>query len=47
MSRTQNEVAEGVARIQNVIRHTGINPDDYTPPAAWRPSKASADRTCH
>ncbi|MEJ0026073.1 MAG: peptidoglycan DD-metalloendopeptidase family protein [Rhizomicrobium sp.] len=30
MARTQNEVAEGVARIQNVIRHTGINPDDYT-----------------
>jgi len=30
MSRTQNEVADGVARIQSVIRHTGINPDDYT-----------------
>jgi murein DD-endopeptidase MepM/ murein hydrolase activator NlpD len=30
MERTQGEVAEGVARIQSVIRHTGINPDDYT-----------------
>ena len=30
MARTQNEVAEGVASIQTVIRHTGINPDDYT-----------------
>ncbi|HEY4939844.1 MAG TPA: peptidoglycan DD-metalloendopeptidase family protein [Rhizomicrobium sp.] len=30
MSRTQFEVADGVAKIQNVIRHTGINPDDYT-----------------
>jgi murein DD-endopeptidase MepM/ murein hydrolase activator NlpD len=30
MSRTQGEVGEGVANIQNVIRHTGINPDDYT-----------------
>ncbi|HWD28455.1 MAG TPA: peptidoglycan DD-metalloendopeptidase family protein [Rhizomicrobium sp.] len=30
MTKTQNEVAEGVASIQNVIRHTGINPDDYT-----------------
>jgi murein DD-endopeptidase MepM/ murein hydrolase activator NlpD len=29
MARTQVEVADGVARIQNVIRHTGINPDDY------------------
>jgi murein DD-endopeptidase MepM/ murein hydrolase activator NlpD len=30
MARTQTEVAEGVANIQNVIRYTGINPDDYT-----------------
>jgi murein DD-endopeptidase MepM/ murein hydrolase activator NlpD len=30
MARTQYEVADGVAKIQNVIRHTGINPDDYT-----------------
>ncbi|HEX4301658.1 MAG TPA: peptidoglycan DD-metalloendopeptidase family protein [Rhizomicrobium sp.] len=30
MARTQLEVAEGVVQIQNVIRHTGINPDDYT-----------------
>lgn len=30
MTRTQNEVADGVTSIQNVIRHTGINPDDYT-----------------
>jgi murein DD-endopeptidase MepM/ murein hydrolase activator NlpD len=30
MTKTQNEVAEGVVTIQNVIRHTGINPDDYT-----------------
>jgi murein DD-endopeptidase MepM/ murein hydrolase activator NlpD len=30
MARTQGEVAEGVSSIQNVIRHTGINPDDYT-----------------
>jgi murein DD-endopeptidase MepM/ murein hydrolase activator NlpD len=30
MARTQFEVADGVAKIQNVIRHTGINPDDYT-----------------
>jgi len=30
MAKTQSEVAEGVASIQTVIRHTGINPDDYT-----------------
>ncbi|MBS0471485.1 MAG: M23 family metallopeptidase [Proteobacteria bacterium] len=30
MARTQNEVAEGVAQLQTLIRHTGINPDDFT-----------------
>jgi len=30
MARTQGEVAEGVTDIQSLIRHTGINPDDYT-----------------
>jgi murein DD-endopeptidase MepM/ murein hydrolase activator NlpD len=30
MARTQTEVANGVTTIQNVIRRTGINPDDYT-----------------
>jgi murein DD-endopeptidase MepM/ murein hydrolase activator NlpD len=30
MVRTQGEVAQGVTDLQNVIRHTGINPDDYT-----------------
>ena len=30
MARTQGEVAEGVSDLQNVIRHTGINPNDYT-----------------
>lgn len=30
MARTQYEVADGVAKLQNLIRHTGINPDDYT-----------------
>jgi len=30
MARTQLEVADGVALLQNLIRHTGINPEDYT-----------------
>jgi murein DD-endopeptidase MepM/ murein hydrolase activator NlpD len=30
MSRTQGEVARGVSQLQTVIRHTGINPTDYT-----------------
>ena len=30
MARTQGEVAQGVGALQNVIRHTGINPNDYT-----------------
>src|SRR5258706_1556209 len=30
MSRTQGEVAQGVSALQTVIRHTGINPIDYT-----------------
>lgn len=30
MSRTQGEVAQGVTALQTVIRHTGINPADYT-----------------
>ncbi len=30
MSRTQIEVADGVAKLQSLISHTGINPDDYT-----------------
>jgi murein DD-endopeptidase MepM/ murein hydrolase activator NlpD len=30
MTRAQGEVAEGVNSIRNVIRHTGINPDEYT-----------------
>ncbi|MEI9885238.1 MAG: M23 family metallopeptidase [Rhizomicrobium sp.] len=29
MSRTQVEVADGVGKLQDLIRHTGINPDDY------------------
>ena len=34
MSRTQFEVADGVAKLQNVIRHAGINPDDFSRSAA-------------
>jgi len=30
MARTQGEVADGVVSLQTLIRHTGINPDDYT-----------------
>jgi len=30
MSRAQGEVAEGVVALQSLIRHTGINPDEYT-----------------
>jgi murein DD-endopeptidase MepM/ murein hydrolase activator NlpD len=30
MARTQGEVADGVTKLQSVIRNTGINPDDYT-----------------
>ncbi len=30
ISRTQGEVAQGVSALQTVIRHTGINPIDYT-----------------
>ena len=29
MASTQGEVAQGVSELQNVIRHAGINPDDY------------------
>ncbi len=29
MARAQGEVGEGVNSIRNVIRHTGINPDEY------------------
>jgi murein DD-endopeptidase MepM/ murein hydrolase activator NlpD len=30
MLRAQGEVAHGVAELQSLIRHAGINPDDYT-----------------
>jgi murein DD-endopeptidase MepM/ murein hydrolase activator NlpD len=30
MTQTQGEVAQGVSELQTVIRHTGINPNDYT-----------------